>query len=100
MAETILGGLFMVVGLLAWWGVVRRTGDLLHPLGLMLLFWFLVFGFGHWDVAVTYDEPYYALHFELRTYVVAIASIAIFAFGYWLVDPEMPMTDKDALAAR
>jgi oligosaccharide repeat unit polymerase len=100
MTETILGGLFMVVGLAAWWGVARRTGDLIHPLGIMSMFWFVVFGFGHWNVAATYDEPYYALPFELRTYVVVIAAAAVFAFGYWLIDPEMPNPDREAIARR
>ncbi len=100
MAETILGGLFMVVGLAAWWGIARRTGDWLNPLGVLLLFWFVVFGYAHWNVATTYDEPYYALPFELETYVVVMGSAAVFAFGYWLIDPEMPMADREGLAAR
>ena len=98
--DALLGALFMAVGALAWVAVVRRTGDILHPLGLMLLFWFVVFGFGHWDVAATYDEPYYALPFELTTYVVVLGSIVVFVTGYWLVDPELPRFDGPALAER
>ena len=100
MTETILGGLFMVAGLVAWWAIVRRTGDILHPLGLMLLFWFLVFGYGHWDIPVTYDEPYYALPFDLLAYAVVVGSVTMFVFGYWLVDPDLPMADQEGLAAR
>ena len=100
MTETILGGLFMGAGLAAWWVIMKRTGDLLHPLGLMVLFWFVVFGFGHWDVPVTYDEPYYALPFELRTYAVVLGAATVFAFGYWLVDPDLSMVDQEGLAAR
>src|SRR5262245_57512454 len=100
MADTLLGGLFMAAGFAAWWLTARRSGDALHPLGLMLLFWLLVFGFAHWDVPATYDEPYYALPFELRTYVVVLASVAVFAVGYLLVDPQLPRLDRDALAHR
>lgn len=90
----------MAVGLAAWTGVVRKTGDILHPLGAMVLVWFLVFGFAHWDVAVTYDEPYYADPFELGTYAVVLGAALVFAFGYWLVDPHLPRLEADALAAR
>ncbi len=98
MPEALLGGLFMAVGLVAWWGVVRRTGDILHPLGSMLLFWFVIFGFAHWNVAVTYDEPYYALPFELRTYVVVLSAALVFAFGFWLIDPRLGRLDAVDLA--
>ena len=100
MAETILGGLFMVIGFATWWGMARRTGDWLHPLGLMLFFWFVVFGFAHWNLATTYDEPYYAFPFELKTYVVVLGSAVVFGFGYWLIDPEMPMADREGIAVR
>ena len=100
MTETILGVLFMGAGVTAWSVIMKRTGDLLHPLGLMVLFWFVVFGFGHLDVPVTYDEPYYALPFELTTYAVVLCAAAVFAFGYWLVDPDLPMVDQAVLAAR
>lgn len=98
--DALLGGLFMAVGIAAWWAVVRRTADILHPLGLMLLFWLVVFGFGHWDVAATYDEPYYALPFELTTYVVVLGSILVFVWGYWLIDPALSRLEGDGLAAR
>lgn len=98
--DALLGAFFMAVGALAWVAVVRRTGDILHPLGLMLLFWLAVFGFAHWNVAATYDEPYYALQFDLTTYVVVLGSMATFAAGYWLVDPELPRLDGAGLAAR
>jgi hypothetical protein len=100
MTDALLGGLFMAGGVAAWWLIVRRSGDMLHPLGLMLLFWFLVFGFAHWDVPATYDEPYYAQPFELRTYAVVLASIAVFALGYWLIDPDLPRLEPEGLASR
>jgi hypothetical protein len=100
MTDALLGGLFMVWGVTGWWIAARRTGDVLHPLGLMLLFWFLVFGFAHWNVPTTYDEPYYALPFELRTYAVVLASAAVFVAGYLLIDPQLPRLDGDALASR
>jgi hypothetical protein len=100
MTDALLGGLFMVWGVAAWWITARRSGDVLHPLGLMLLFWFLVFGFAHWNVPTTYDEPYYALPFELRTYAVVLASAAVFVVGYLLIDPQLPRLDGDALARR
>jgi hypothetical protein len=100
MTDALLGALFMVGGVLAFAGIVRRTGDILHPLAVMTLFWLVVFGFAHWDVAATYDEPYYALPFELRTYAVVLLSLLVFAFGYWLIDPDLPRLDAEGLAAR
>jgi hypothetical protein len=100
MTDALVGGLFMAGGVAGWWLIVRRSGDMLHPLGLMLLFWFVVFGFAHWNVPVTYDEPYYALPFELRTYAVVIASGIVFALGYLLIDPRLPRLDGDGLASR
>src|SRR3954468_1993298 len=98
--DALLGGLFMAVGVAACVAVVRRTGDILHPLGLMLLFWFVVFGFGHWNVAATYDEPYYAFPFEVVTYFAVLGSIASFVLGYWLIDPSLERVDGALLGAR
>ena len=100
MTETALGALFMALGALGWWMLYRRTGDALHPLGLMLAFWLVVFGFGHWDVAATYDEPYYGEPFGAVTYAAVLGSLLAFVFGYWLADPGMPVLDRAAMAAR
>ena len=100
MMETLVGGLFMGLGVAGWKAIARRSGDVLHPLGLLVLFWLLAFGFGHWDVAVTYDEPYYALPFELATYGVVLGALLVFGLGYWLVDPGLPPVDHERWAAR
>src|SRR5688572_33304337 len=95
MTDVLLGGLWMMVGLLGWWAITRRTGDILHPLGLMTLFWFGVFGFAHWDVSAVYDRPYYALPLGLTTYAVALGAYLVFAFGFWMADPGLRPIDQD-----
>ena len=85
--EALLGTLIIALAVAAYGLIFRRTDDALHPLGVFVLFWLGVFGFAHFSVPRTYDEPYYADPFAAPTYLVVVGALATFAFGFWLADP-------------
>lgn len=98
--DSVIGAMIMALGAAGYWAVYRRTGDLLHPLGVLVLTWLLAFGFGHFDVARVYDEPYYADPFEAVTYGAALGSLLVFAAGFWLVDPKLERLEWARLSGR
>ncbi|MBW3534522.1 MAG: hypothetical protein KY453_04800 [Gemmatimonadetes bacterium] len=100
MGETFLGLLFMLAGVATWVAIFRRTGDALHPLALLASLWLLTFGFGHWEVAATYDELYYREPFGAVAYLAVIGSLVSVVAGFWLVDPGLRPLEREALAER
>ncbi|MBI4538239.1 MAG: oligosaccharide repeat unit polymerase [Gemmatimonadetes bacterium] len=98
--DSALGFWFTAMGALGYLLVFRRTGDALHPLGIMIGSWLGVFGFAHFDVARVYDEPYYAEPFEPMTYAVVVLSLVVFVAGFWLVDPGLVRLDRGQVARR
>lgn len=100
MAELLLGAAFVALGAGGWWFLWRRTGDALHPIGLLLLFWLSTFGFSHWNVAASYDEPYYADPFGVRAYLAVVGSLITFGIGFWLVDPGLRPLDRARLSTQ
>lgn len=98
--DAVLGVWFMVLGGAGYLLIFRRTGDALHPLGLMVASWLGVFGFAHFNVARVYDEPYYAEPFGPVTYGVVLGSLLVFGLGFWLVDPGLGRIDRVQIAGR
>ena len=76
--DELLASWLLLLALAGYGVLVRRTGDPLHPLGLFLLVWIGFFAFAHLNVPKTYDEPYYALPFRVRTYFAVLAATAAF----------------------
>ena len=92
--------LWLLALALAGYGVLaRRTGDLLHPLALFVLGWLGVFAFAHLDVPRTYDEPYYALPFGLKTYLAVFGGGVAFAAGFALSDGRFEGMNRDRIWA-
>ncbi len=98
--DALLGAFVIALGGLTYWLLYQRTRDALHPLALFAGIWLAVFGFAHFNVARSYDEPYYAEPFGLLTYLVVFAALVSFAFGFWLVDPEGERLDREGLNRR
>lgn len=96
--DALLGIAFIALGLWGYGAVVRRTGDVLHPLALFVGAWLGVFGFAHFIVSRTFDEPYYADPLTPVTYAVVVAALASFVAGFWLTDPGLPRVDRRHLA--
>lgn len=90
----------MIAGFGAWVAIFRRTDDALHPLGIFLSLWLVVFGFAHFDVPRTFDEPYYADPFGPVTYLVVFAAAFTFSAGFWLADPGLERVDRDRIGER
>lgn len=90
----------MAVGLWAYLAASRRTGDALHPLGLFLAGWLMVFGFAHILVPRTFVEPYYAEAFRVKTYGVVLGAMVAFMGGFFLVDPGLRPVDRLAIGER
>lgn len=98
--DGLLGLTLGLLGLFIWWTLFRRTDDALHPLGVFAASWLGVFGFAHFNVPKTFDEPYYAEPFALVTYLVVFGALASFAIGFWLVDPATKRVDRVGLSER
>ncbi len=98
--DALTGLLLISLAIAAYVAIFRRTDDALHPLGIFVLLWFGIFGFAHFNVPRTFDEPYYAESFGILTYGVVIAAGLIFCFGFWLADPGLERVDRDAIAMR
>jgi hypothetical protein len=98
--DALFGTALIALGALSHWGLFRRTGDALHPLGVFTGLWLGIFGFAHFNVPRTYDEPYYAQPFTAVTYVVVLGSLAAFALGFWLLDPGTDRLDRSLLRFR
>lgn len=98
--DALFGTVLIALGALIYRALVRRTDDALHPLGVFAGLWLGIFGFAHFNVPRTFDEPYYAQPFEARTYLVVFGALAAFALGYWLVDPGAERLDRSAIRFR
>jgi hypothetical protein len=90
----------MALGALIYWVILRRTDDALHPLGVFAGLWLGIFGFAHFSVPRTFDEPYYAEPFTATTYLVVLGALAMFALGFWLLDPGADRLDRSLLRFR
>ncbi|GMV05458.1 MAG: hypothetical protein AMXMBFR53_17360 [Gemmatimonadota bacterium] len=98
--DALFGTVFIALGALAYRYLVRRTDDALHPLGVFVVLWLGIFGFAHFGVPRTYDEPYYAEPFNTLTYLVVVGSLLTFALGFWLVDPGAERLDRGRIRFR
>ncbi len=98
--DALFGTVLIALGAVIYWGLVRRTDDALHPLGVFAGLWLAIFGFAHFGVPRTYDEPYYAQPFVAVTYLVVLGSLAAFSLGFWLVDPGADGLDRSLLRFR
>ncbi len=98
--DAFFGSIFAALGLGAYGLLYRRTGDALHPLGVFAGSWLFIFGFAHFNVARSYDEPYYAEPFGVITYAVVLAALLMFAFGFWLADPGVQKLDRRLIGWR
>lgn len=98
--DALFGTALIALGVVIYWGLLRRTDDALHPLGVFAGLWLGIFGFAHFNVPRTFDEPYYAEPFSATTYVVVLGSLALFAVGFWLVDPGAERLDRSVLRFR
>lgn len=92
--DALLGITLAALGALVYRTLFRRTDDPLHPLGVFAALWLGVFGFSHFGVPRSYDEPYYADPFVATTYAVVLGAFAAFALGFWLVDPGGARLDR------
>ncbi|NJD20460.1 MAG: oligosaccharide repeat unit polymerase [Gemmatimonadetes bacterium] len=98
--DALFGTALIALGVVIYWGLLRRTDDALHPLGVFAGLWLGIFGFAHFNVPRTFDAPYYAEPFSATTYVVVLGSLALFAVGFWLVDPGAERLDRSVLRFR
>jgi len=98
--DELFGTAFIALGALIWWALFRRTDDALHPLGVFAALWLGGFGFAHFDVPRTYDEPYYAEPFVATTYAVVIGALVVFTLGFWLMDPGAERIDRELVRFR
>lgn len=98
--DAIFGLVFAALGVGLYTLLYRRTDDALHPLAVFTVFWLVIFGFAHVDVARSYDEPYYADPFGVVTYAVVLAALLSFALGFWLTDPRMGRLDRHLIGWR
>lgn len=98
--DALFGTALIALGAVIYWGLLRRTDDALHPLGVFAGLWLAIFGFAHFGVPRTYDEPYYAQPFVAVTYLVVLGSLGAFALGFWLVDPGADRLDRSVLRFR
>ena len=98
--DAIFGSVFAALGVGAYVWLYRRTDDALHPLAIFSVFWLVIFGFAHVNVARTYDEPYYAEPFGVLTYAVVLGALVSFAVGFWLADPNMARLDRTRIGRR
>jgi hypothetical protein len=98
--DALFGTALIALGALIYWVLLRRTDDALHPLGVFAGLWLGIFGFAHFNVPRTFDEPYYAEPFVATTYLVVLGSLAAFALGFWLVDPGADRLDRSLLRFR
>ena len=98
--DALLATVIIALGLGFYGYFFRRTDDALHPLGIFTLFWLVVFGFAHFNVPRTFDEPYYAEPFGWVTYLVVFGGLISFATGFWLVDPGAERLNRRGIAFR
>lgn len=98
--DALFGIALIALGALIYRMLVRRTDDALHPLGVFAGLWLGIFGFAHFNVPRTYDEPYYAQPFVATTYLVVLGSLATFALGFWLLDPGAERLDRSLVRFR
>ncbi|HSW31961.1 MAG TPA: O-antigen polymerase [Longimicrobiales bacterium] len=98
--DALFGTALVALGGLIYWGLLRRTDDALHPLGVFAGLWLGIFGFAHFKVPRTFDEPYYAEPFTSTTYLVVLGALAMFALGFWLMDPGADRLDRSLLRFR
>ncbi|MHB1194705.1 MAG: O-antigen polymerase [Longimicrobiales bacterium] len=98
--DALFGTALIALGGLIYWGLLRRTDDALHPLGVFAGLWLGIFGFAHFKVPRTFDEPYYAEPFTATTYLVVLGALAMFALGFWLLDPGADRLDRSLLRFR
>jgi len=98
--DALFGTVCIAFGALIYRYLVRRTDDALHPLGVFALLWLGIFGFAHFGVPRTYDEPYYAEPFTAVTYLVVLGSLVTFGLGFWLVDPGAERLDRRGIRFR
>ncbi len=96
LVDALLGLWVLTLGVLGYAFLVRRTGDLLHPLALFWLSWLVVFSFAHFDVPRSYDEPYYQEPFGLVAYGAVFLGLIAFLAGFLLVNPKLsPPTPEE-----
>lgn len=92
--DALFGTVLIALGALIYRYFFRRTDDALHPLGVFSALWLGIFGFAHFSVPRTFDEPYYAEPFGAVTYLVVFGALLTFALGFWLVDPGAERLDR------
>lgn len=98
--DALSGLLLITLAIGGYLAIFRRTDDALHPLAIFVLLWFGIFGFAHFNVPRTFDEPYYADPFGILTYSVVIGAGLLFILGFWLADPGLERVDRTAIAER
>lgn len=94
--DVFIGATLIAGALAAAWRIASATRDPIHPLAVFAAAWIGVFGFAHFRLSKTYDEPYYADPFELQTYVVVFLALASFVCGYVLATRRLAVPDPNA----
>ena len=96
--DTLIGFFLLVAAAAVAWRIVVATKDPIHPMAVFTFFWIGMFGFGHFRISETYDEPYYADPFELKTYLVVFLAYAAFAFTYAAVANRQRVGSRNRVA--
>lgn len=96
--DTLIGSFLILVAGLTAWRIAAVTKDPIHPMAVFTFFWLGMFGFGHFRISETYDEPYYAYPFELETYLVVFAGYIIFGVGYGLATGRKKLPNRTVVA--